>query len=154
MKVNPPKPRAPFHYDTNEASVQAGLVCPPLPESQYKVRQSFKDECDINNIMKMFGKTGNLKVNPLEPRYGDFGDVVDYHSAMNAIIASEEQFDALPSHLRARFNHDPANLIDFMNNESNKNEAMELGLIAKTISLTANNEPAPAAEKPTSPAAE
>jgi phage internal scaffolding protein len=154
MKVNPPKVRAPFHYDTNAASIQAGLVCPPLPESKYKVRQSFKDECDINNIMKMFGKTGSMRVNPLEPRYGDFGDVVDYHSALNAIIASEEQFDALPSYLRARFNYDPANLIDFMNNESNKTEAIELGLIAKPISPTANNESAPAADKSTSPTAE
>jgi phage internal scaffolding protein len=151
MKVNPPKPRAPFHYDTNEASVQAGLACPPLPESKYKTRQSFKDECDINHLMAKFGHKYNAIpheiLNAKNGRYGDFSDAIDYRSALDAIIASEEQFDALPSHLRARFNHDPANLIDFMNNESNKNEAIELGLIAKPISSTANNEPAPAAEK-------
>ena len=99
MKIATPKPRAPFHYDTNAASNESGLACKDATRAQ----QHHKDECDINVILERFGKTGQLPINALEGTYGDFSGVVDYHSAMNALIASEEQFDALPSKLRNRF---------------------------------------------------
>jgi phage internal scaffolding protein len=97
--------------------------------------------------MERFGQTGQLPQTTLEPSYGDFSGVVDYHTAMNAILAAEEQFDALPAQMRARFDNDPAKLIDFLENDNNRSEAEALGLV-KSISSTANIEPASAAEKP------
>jgi phage internal scaffolding protein len=72
---------------------------------------------------------------------------MDYHTAMNALIASEEQFDALPSKLRARFNNEPYKLIEFLDDPKNQSEAIALGLV-NPISSTANIEPAKAAEQP------
>jgi phage internal scaffolding protein len=142
-KINPPKPRAPFHYDTNAASNESGLACKDATRAQ----QHHKDECDINVILERFGKTGQMPVNAISGTYGDFSGVVDYHTAMNTLIAAESEFDALPAKTRARFNNDPYQLIQFMNDDNNRAEAERLGLV-NPISPTANNQPAQAAEKP------
>lgn len=126
-KITVPFFRTPYNYDTNAASDESGLVClePTLAQ------QHFKDETDINFILKNFGIDA-LAVNPLEPRYGDFSDVMDYHSALNAVIAAEDQFMGLPANIRARFENDPSKLIEFLDNPANRKEAESLGLVNKT----------------------
>ncbi len=117
--------RNPYNYDMQKVSDETGLKCldPSLAQ------QHMKDECDINVIVERFGVTGELPVAPLEPTYGDFSGVSDYHSAMNAIRASEEAFMALPAKIRARFDHDPNALLQFLQDESNRDEAIQIGLI-------------------------
>ena len=119
--------RTPYNYDLDAASNESGLVClePTLAQ------QHFKDECDINYVLNNFGIDA-LRVSPLEPRYGDFTGVVDYHSALNAVIAAEDEFMALPANIRTRFDNDPAKLIDFMQNPANRSEAESLGLVNKS----------------------
>ena len=119
--------RTPYNYDTNAASNESSLVCLEPTMAQ----QHFKDECDINFILKNFGIEA-LAVNPLQPRYGDFSDVVDYHSALNAVIAAEDGFMALPANIRTRFDNDPSKLIDFIENPANRSEAESLGLVTKS----------------------
>ena len=124
-KITAPFLRTPYNYDTIAASNESGLHC----EDATLTQQQFGEECDINNIMQKFGMTGLLPQTPLPPQYGDFSGVFDYHSAANAIIAAQEQFDALPANIRSRFDNDPSNLIDFIANESNRPEAEKLGLV-------------------------
>jgi phage internal scaffolding protein len=50
---------------------------------------------------------------------------------MNRVIAAQDEFEALPAQIRARFDNDPANLIEFLENENNRPEAEELGLVEK-----------------------
>jgi phage internal scaffolding protein len=119
--------RTPYNYDLDAASNESGIVC----LEQSLAQQHFKDECDINYILKTFGIEA-LAVNPLTPRYGDFTDVVDYHSALNAVIAAEDEFMTLPAHIRTRFDNDPSKLIDFMENPANRSEAESLGLVNKS----------------------
>ena len=111
----------------NAASNESGVAC----EEPSLAQQHFKDECDINNILRQFNITGQLPQNPLEPRYGDFTGVVDYHSALNSVIAAQSEFDGLPAQIRARFENDPAKLIDFLENTENLDEAISLGLVSK-----------------------
>jgi phage internal scaffolding protein len=134
--------RTQFNYDHNAASNASGLVC----EEPTRAQQHHRDECDINVILERFGKTGQMPVNAISGTYGDFSGVHDYHTALNAIIASESEFAALPAQIRNRFQNDPSNLIEFLDDPRNKAEAESLGLL--NISSTANNEPAIAAEKP------
>jgi phage internal scaffolding protein len=149
MKITKDIPAAPvfirtqYNYDHDAASNESGLECKDSSLAQ----QHHREECDINTIMERFGQTGQLPQTSLQPSYGDFSGVVDYHTALNAIIAAEEQFDTLPAQMRARFDNDPAKLIDFLENDNNQDEAIALGLV-NPISSTANNEPAQAAEKP------
>ena len=117
--------RTMYNYDRDAASNESGLHC----EDASLTQQHFKDETDINNILRQFNITGLLPEQTLSPRYGDFTGIGDYHGALNAVIAAEDGFMALPANLRARFGNDPAQLIDFLNDENNRSEAEKLGLL-------------------------
>lgn len=94
-----------------------------------RTQKQFKEECDINNILRRFNTTGQLpdmiKRNPV---FGNFADVADYQSALNTVITAQEQFEALNSRLRNRFNNDPAQFLEFMANKDNLLEMIKLGL--------------------------
>ena len=119
--------RTPYNYDTDAASNESGLHC----EDATLAQQHHKDECDINNILRQFNITGLLPEAALSPRYGDFTGIGDYHTALNQVIAAEDEFMSLPATLRARFGNDPAQLIEFLDNPENYNEAISLGLVEK-----------------------
>jgi len=132
MKIKEPFIRNPYNYDTNAASDESGLRC----EDATRTQQHFKDETDINNILRQFNITGQLPTKAMSPRYGDFSGIGDYHSALNQVIAAEGEFMTLPAQLRARFDNDPQELIEFLNNPENKEEATKLGLL-KTFEASA-----------------
>ncbi len=123
--------RTPYNYDTDAASNESGLAC----EEPSLAQQHFKDECDINNILRQFNITGLLPQSPLSPRYGDFSGITDYHTALNRVIAAQDEFEGLPAQIRARFDNDPAKLIEFLEDETNRPEAEELGLVEKAAAV-------------------
>lgn len=127
MKNNQPFIRNPYNYDTLAASNESGLRC----EDASRTQQHFKDETDINNILRQFNVTGLLPQKAMSPRYGDFTGVGDYQTALNQVIAAEGEFMTLPAQLRAKFNNDPQELIEFLNNPENIDEARKLGLVNK-----------------------
>lgn len=129
MAKTAPFLRTPYNYDTIAASNESGLAC----EEPTLAQQQFKDESDINNILRQFNITGQLPTGPVSPKYGDFTGISDYKTAMDRIIATEEEFLSLPAELRARFNNEPAELIEFLNNETNRQEAEQLGLVEPNI---------------------
>lgn len=98
-------------------------------------QQHFKDECDINYIMRRYRETGFL-VDPLKsatakPQFGDFSTAFDFHEAQNVIAKANEAFAALPSEVRKRFANDPGEFLAFMEDERNIDEAVKLGLVEK-----------------------
>jgi phage internal scaffolding protein len=124
-KINLPFVRNPYNYDMALASQETGLEC----QDPSLAQQHMKDECDINVIVERFGVTGQLPQSPVSPSYGDFSGVTDYHSALNQINATMDDFMALPAQLRVRFDHDPVKLLEFLENDQNRDEAIHLGLI-------------------------
>lgn len=95
-----------------------------------KTKQSFRDECDINNIMKRYEKDGLIAhVNRYSGQYGDFGDAPLFQDAMNKVIAAEEMFMSLPAAVRTRFKNDPGAFIAFATDEKNRDEMKRLGLL-------------------------
>lgn len=96
-----------------------------------KVQQHFKDECDINQIVSKFLKTGEIKQEMRNHTYGDFSEGLQYREAMNRIIKADDEFQRLPAAIRKRFGQDPGQLIEFLNDEKNREEAQEIGLIEK-----------------------
>jgi len=131
MKTNQPFIRNPYNYDTLAASNESGLRC----EDASRTQQHFKDETDINNILRQFNITGQLPTKAMSPRYGDFTGIGDYHGALNQVIAAEGEFMTLPAQMRAKFNNDPQELIEFLNNPENKEEAMKMGLLNKSEAI-------------------
>jgi phage internal scaffolding protein len=137
--------RTPYNYDKDAASNESGLHC----EDASLAQQHYREECDINTILQKFNITGLIPETPLSPRYGDFTGIGDYHTAMNRVIAVQDEFEALPAQIRARFDNDPANLIEFLENSDNRPEAEELGLVEKAaaeVVEAAKNTPEKAAE--------
>lgn len=96
-----------------------------------KTQQSFKDECNINNIMAKFRKSGEMAhLNTREPTYGDFSTGLDYQAAQNRVLAAQGDFDSLSAEIRARMHNNPAELLTFVADPENLEEARSLGLIA------------------------
>lgn len=94
------------------------------------VKQSFKDECNINSIISKYRKTGFVSHLSSQPgRYDDVSSVPDYMSALNIVRNSQELFSELPSVLRERFGNNPLNLISFLSDDKNRDEAIKLGLV-------------------------
>lgn len=119
--------RSMYNYDTDAASNESGLAC----EEPTLAQQHYKEECDINTILQKFNISGILPEAPLSPRYGDFSGIGDYHTALNRVLAAKNEFEALPATIRARFDNDPAKLIEFLDDSKNRQEAEELGLVDK-----------------------
>lgn len=93
-----------------------------------RTKQSFRDECDINNILKKYLKTGILPVVTRVQQYGDFSEVSDYQGALHTVMSAQEAFMDLPSKVRERFMNDPGQFLEFMADPKNGKEAVELGL--------------------------
>ncbi|WNK12825.1 MAG: internal scaffolding protein [Microvirus sp.] len=99
-----------------------------FPE-QGKAKQEFKNECDINNIMARFDKTGMLSfTNRFQPQYGDTTGI-EFQSAMETIAQGRSMFQELPSGIRNRFKNDPAQFLDFVHDERNIEELRAMGLL-------------------------
>lgn len=117
------------HYDGKKTPVY--LKCGPSLTQQH-----FKDECDINNIIRMYEKTGSL-VDPRlvqsgrQPIFGDFtGEhLMDYQSAQNMIVKGRELFDRLPSEIRQKFGNNPAVFFDFCADSRNRDALVQMGLV-------------------------
>lgn len=92
-------------------------------------KQEFKDECDINVLMKRYQKTGLFPQVPGSvPRYVSNIDAPDYQASLNIVIEAQSQFSALNSELRKRFDNDPAKFFAFVNDPKNGDELVKLGL--------------------------
>lgn len=94
-------------------------------------KQSFRDECDINNIMSQYVATGLLEhVNERAALYDDFSGF-DFARSMNVVAKANEMFADLPAEVRKRFNNDPVAFVEFVQDDENRPEAIKLGLIPK-----------------------
>lgn len=121
--------RSAFNYDGNAVSRETGIVCDVESPEDNRTHQEFKEECDINTIVKRFGLTGELPDNPRAPVSGDFTGVNDYQTALNAVLEADAAFMELPAKVRAEFQNDPQRLMEFIADEGNRSRAVELGLI-------------------------
>ncbi len=118
-----------------------------------RAKQSFKQECDINQIMKKFKKTGLIThTNTHKGNYGDFIGATDYHNSLNQIHAAQDAFATVPSEIRAKFDNDAGLFLDFVQDPENRDEMIEMGLALKdaTNVATPSTQPAgtPVPEEP------
>lgn len=91
------------------------------PPQDSLTQQQFKDECDMNRIVKnaMRGVTPRF-MRTDQPQYGDFADVPDLHRSFELIQAAEQAFSALPAELRLELNNDPRNITQITLAQSEK----------------------------------
>lgn len=98
-----------------------------------RVKRSFGPSTDVNNVVSKFLRTGVLPQKAAQPFYGDFSVADDYHSAMNRVMQIEDMFMSLPAKVRNRFSNNAEALLRFVGDVSNRDEAIELGLIDKPL---------------------
>lgn len=119
-------------------------VTPPEVSLEFKkpsmTEQHFKDECDINNIVAQYQQTGVMPQGSREPLFGDFSEFPQDLQASQAFFdEAAERFMQLSSDIRKRFGNDPVQLLSFLHDEKNREEAISLGLV---------NAPAPPPQAP------
>ena len=95
-----------------------------------KTEQSHMAALNVNKIVAKYQKTGLLPNRQgKEPMYGDFTGIEDFHTCQNRIAQAKTDFMSLPSDIRERFHNDPGELVQFINDPDNIEEARELGLL-------------------------
>jgi len=97
-----------------------------------RTHQEFKDECDINVLLAKYHATGTLPQpwkHPPVPSWGDFSEAPDYFDAQRLLLDARQAFGRLSSKLRLRFNNDPGELLAFVGDVRNREEAQKLGLL-------------------------
>lgn len=118
-------------------------------ESQY-TRQEFKDECDINVIMRRYQSTGELPIlNQGTAQFLDVSASLQFQDSMNFVADAQSMFNELPSAIRDRFYNDPAQFLDFCSNGDNRKELAQMGLLTPEATREALLPPTPAV--PTAP---
>lgn len=119
----------------NKPKVSCG---PGLTQAQ------FKKECDINAIMKRYRSTGIPPALRKGGVYGDFSNVGDYREALEKVENAREDFGSLPAEIRSRFRNDPGELIAFLSNTANRDEAVKLGLVEPKVAEDKKDKDVPA----------
>lgn len=88
-------------------------------------QQQFTDECDVNRIVRSHGFT---PADISQMRFADVSEVVSYEEALQTVRKAQESFSALPADVRARFDNDPAQFVNFIDNSANAEELVKMGL--------------------------
>lgn len=106
--------------------VKPVLVCGPS-----KAKQEFGVESDINVIMKRYITTGQLPmwVQNAQPVFADVSEIGDFADVLRRVTAAKEAFAQLPAHVRSRFQNQPEQLVEFLQDPGNRDEAVKLGLV-------------------------
>lgn len=109
-----------------------------------RAQQQFAKDADINVIMSRYQKSGVLvdpvKIGNRRAIFGDFSDVQDFHTARNQVLQAEAEFMSLPARVRAKFDNDPAQLLAFVADDANYDEALKLGLVEKRADVVQETE--------------
>lgn len=130
--------------------VREGLEC---PESDRRTKQEFKDDCDVNVIMRRVYAGQPVRLMDRGRAYfGDFDQASDLLGARTQLAAAEAAFMSLPAAVRRRFENDVAGLVARYDqaeagDEAARDELVELGLLEGPPAP-----PEPPAEPPAPPA--
>lgn len=93
--------------------------------------QDAKEDADINNIMAAYLHGEPLPANVKLATYGDFYDAPDFNQAQLILSTANQQFDALPSTVRTKFDNDPAKFLAFVHDRNNFEEAKKMGILTQ-----------------------
>lgn len=99
-------------------------------------KQSFKQECDVNFVVKNHGQRGMWDhLNPLPPTYGDFTGSLALQEATQLVEQAQLDFDSLPAEVRSACHNDPAMLLQLLANQDDTARLVELGLPLQDVDV-------------------
>ncbi|UDN67795.1 internal scaffolding protein [robinz microvirus RP_121] len=98
--------RTPYKFDTGDSFATVN-------NEESLTQQSDARDCDINVIMERYGVSGTAPQVITKPNFGDFREVTDYRTALDLVRAADAEFKNIPAKIRATFENDPAEFIQF-----------------------------------------
>jgi len=111
-----------------------------------RTRQDDLESSNINNIMNRYKQSGILPAANPSAFYADVTEVGTYREAVDLVHGAEKEFMKLNPDIRAKFENNPANFVDFVNEPENKDELKEMGILKDPI-----KEPVKPAPEPVTP---
>lgn len=134
-------------YDPYEVTLRTAVDC---SNGRCLVQQQFKDEQDVNTIVRRFGLSQVAPAAAAAGVYGDFTGIVDYESAVSVVRRAQAGFNRLPPEVREKFYNDPGELVAFAQNVPEDVFRAELGLAPVSAPVAApvaaEGAPAPSVE--------
>lgn len=106
-------------------------VKPVTSTGPSSAKQEFANECDINHIMRRYPVGVPLPVADLQPVFTDVSEVGSFADQLRRVDAARVAFSQLDPKIRFRFQNDPNELIEFLQDAKNLDEAVFLGLVVK-----------------------
>lgn len=98
----------------------------------YFTEQNHKKECDVNEIIKKYDRTGLIThVSKIEAKFGDLTGA-DFKAMQDQVANAHSMFAALPAEIRKFFENEPSKLLEFMEDSGNRDQAIKMGLIDAT----------------------
>lgn len=95
----------------------------------YTTEQAHKNECDVNRIIQKYDRTGLIThVSRFEAEFGDLTGL-EFKAAQDKVANALSMFEQLPANIKKRFRNSPQDLLTFMEDPNNREEAIDLGLI-------------------------
>lgn len=116
-----------------------------------KTDPSGADDADINNIVARYHKTGVFPGLDGPQLFADVSDAPSYQDALQTVINAENAFMALDAKTRKRFENDPSQLLDFLADPKNREEAISLGMIEPQAPTPSPAVPEPSGGQPEAP---
>ncbi len=107
-------------------------------------KQSFKEECDIHNILSQYRQTG--VINHLAVRSPDYADVSDYPQDYQVVAESARSaaaaFADLPEAVRRRYHDDPATFLQALVDPAESSFLVQAGILNPAPAAGAGAPPA------------
>ena len=78
-----------------------------------RTKQSFRDECNINNIVRKFADGVMPVTNPVEPQYAH-SPAMDLKEALDSVFHAKGEFNSLSDDDKSLFDYQQSNYFDFL----------------------------------------
>lgn len=110
-------------------------------------QQQYAKQCDINEILSQYQKTGEINFkNANQGQYLDLLELPDYQQSLDIVHRAQEAFMQLPAQARKRFQNDPYEMISFLQDPENQQEAIRLGMLIPKPETNEQNDTKPKTE--------
>ena len=105
-------------------------------------KQSFKEECDIHNILAQYRQTGVINHLAHEGHYHDVSEVLtDYQASLHRVADAQAAFGELPAAVRKRYHDDPVTFLQAVLDPAEAGFLQEHGVL-KAAAAAAGASPA------------
>jgi len=96
-----------------------------------RAQQHHANDVNINMIMAKARKGLPVLQDTRQAFFGNFANMPTFLECNNAAVRLKEEFMRLPAKLRKEFDNDPAALVEFIQDDKNREQAEKLGILEK-----------------------